>query len=71
MSKLTDSLDLHYYRDAVQRSTECMAASSERECKPRRVPREPCVSIYMPENRCSVDGHPDNVRIDWGTPRST
>jgi len=65
MSKLTDSLDHCYYRDAVQRSTECMAASSNRD---HRVPREPCVSIYMPENRCSVDGHPDTVRIAWGTP---
>ena len=63
MSKLQASLDPHHYRDAVERSTECMAASSEREHKPRR---EPCVSIYMPEGRCTVDGHPDTVKIQWG-----
>ena len=68
MNNFTETLDPHYYRDAVERSTECMAASSNREHATRR---EPCVSIYMPENRCSVDGHPDTVRIAWGMPRST
>jgi len=66
MNKLADSLEPHYYRDAVHRSTECMDASSNREYKLRR---EPCVSIYVPEGRCSIDGYPDTVRCDWGTPR--
>lgn len=64
MSNFTETLDPHYYRDAVQRSTDAMAASSNRE---HRVHSEPCVSIYMPEGRCSFDGRPDTVAINWGT----
>lgn len=68
MSKITDSLDLHYYRDAVQRSTECMDASSNRQ---HAVRREPCVSVYMPEDRCLVDGRPDTVKCDWSNIRTS